>query len=85
MVSCFKIQEGKTINKGKAEDVLGNYFYNDLLEIKDDIKLDRTIFQYFDRCFQVNEVLSKHNCFLKLFKRRDTFGFLIQKRIQWEK
>ena len=59
---------GKIIDKDKIKDVLGRDFYNDLLEIKSNIKLDRTIFGYFDRCLQVNEVLSKHNFFLKVFE-----------------
>ena len=47
----FYKSEGKTIVKDKVKDVLGNDFHNDLLEIKDEIKLDKTIFGYFDRCF----------------------------------
>ena len=57
-------------------------FYNDLPKIKDDIKLDRTVFGYFDRCSQANEILSKHNFLLKFFERRDMFRFLIQKKVQ---
>ena len=49
--AMFYKSEGKTIVKDKVKDVLGNDFYNDLLEIKDEIKLDKTIFGYFDRCF----------------------------------
>ena len=47
----FYKSEGKTIVQDKVKDVLGNDFYNDLLEIKDEIKLDKTIFGCFDRCF----------------------------------
>ena len=67
-VLCSINQKKKIINKDKIKDVLGKDFYNDLLEIKSDIKLDRTIFGYFDRCLQVNEVLSKHYFFLKFFE-----------------
>ena len=49
--AMFYKSEGKTIVKDKVKDVLGNDFYNDLLEIKDEIKLDKTIFGYFDRFF----------------------------------
>ena len=47
----FYKSEEKTINKDKGKEVLGNDFHNDLLEIKDEIKLGRTIFGYFDICF----------------------------------
>ena len=49
--AMFYKSEGKTIVQDKVKDVLGNDFYNDLLEIKDEIKLDKTIFGCFDRCF----------------------------------
>ena len=49
--AMFYKSEGKTIVQDKVKDVLGNDFYNDLLEIKDEIKLDKTIFGYLDRCF----------------------------------
>ena len=34
---------GKISDKNKARDVLGNDFYSGLLEIKDDIHLNKTI------------------------------------------
>ena len=51
------------IDKGKAKEIIDDRFYNQLLEIKYDILLDKTIFGFFDRCLLVNEVLSKHNFF----------------------
>ena len=62
-----------------GEEVLGKDLYGELMEIKDDIQLDKTFFRYFDKCFVANEVLSKHNFFLKFFERRDKFRFLIKK------
>ena len=55
--------EGKIIDRDKIKEVLGYNFYNHLLEIKDNIKLDMTIFGYFDKCFQANEVLARYNFF----------------------
>ena len=78
----FYKSEGKIIDRNKIEEVLGDNFYNDLLEIKDEIKLDRTIFGYFNRCFLVNKVLVKYNFFLKFLERRDMFRFLLQKEVQ---
>ena len=76
----FYKSNGEIIDKNKIVEVLGEDFYNDLLEIKDDIKLNRTLFGYFDRCFVANQVLAKHFFFLKFFERRDMFRFLIRKR-----
>ena len=75
--------EGEEENDwGKIQETRGNDFYNDLLEIKDDIKLDRSIFGFFDRCFRANQVLAKHNFFLKFFERRDEFRFQIKKKVE---
>ena len=75
--------EGEEENDwGKIQETRGNDFYNDLLEIKDDIKLDRSIFGFFDRCFLANQVLAKHNFFLKFFERRDDFRFQIKKKVE---
>ena len=54
----FYKSNSEIIDKTKIVEVLGEDFYNDLLEIKDDIKLDRTLFGYFDRCFIANQVLA---------------------------
>ena len=51
-------------------DVLGNDFYNDLIEIKNEIQLDRTIFGYFDRCFLVNKLLAKYNIYTFQIKKK---------------
>lgn len=49
------------LTQTKAEDILGNDFYSGVLEIKDDIQLDRTLFGYFNRCSLANQVLAKYN------------------------
>ena len=71
----FYLTEGKNIDKNMAKEVIGN----ELLEIEDDIKLDKTLLGYFNRCLMANEVLAKHNFFLEFFERRDKFRFLIKK------
>ena len=78
----YHMTEGKIFDKDKLKDVLGNDFYNDLIEIKNDIQLDRAIFGCFDRCFLVNKVLAKFNFFLKFFERRDIYRFQIKKRLR---
>lgn len=49
------------LTQTKAEDILGNDFYSGVLEIKDDIQLDRTLFGYFNRYSLANQVLAKYN------------------------
>ena len=78
----YHMTKGKILDKGKIKDVLGNKFYNDLIEVKNEIQLDRTIFGYFDRCFLVNKVLAKYNFFLKFFERRDIYRFQIKKKLR---
>ena len=50
----FYKSEGKIVDKSKIKELLGEDFCNDLLEVKEQIKLDRMIFGYFNRCFKVN-------------------------------
>ena len=75
---------GGILEKDKASDVLAKNFYRELLEIKDDIQLDKILFGFFDRCFLVNKVLAGYNFFLKFFDRRDKFRFLIKNRLKVE-
>ena len=47
----FRISKGKNLEKNKAKNTIGKSFYKELLEIKDDIELDKTLFGFFNRCF----------------------------------
>ena len=60
--------------------MVGEDFYNDLLEIKDEIKLDRTLFGYFDRCFLANQVVAKHSFFKNFLNDEICSGFLSKKK-----
>ena len=71
-----------TTVREKIVEVLGENFFNELKEIEEEKKLDRTLFGYFDRCFKLNKVLAKHNYFLKFFERLDTYKFLLKKIVQ---
>lgn len=65
---------------GPKKELLRDDFYNDLLESKDDIKLDMTIFGHFDRWFQANDVRDRYSFFFKCFQQGDMFRFIIKKR-----
>ena len=67
-------------DREKAQEVLGDDLYFELLRIKPETLLDKTLFVFFDRCLKINEVLAKHGFFLKFFKRRNVYRFLIKKR-----
>ena len=72
--------DGEPIVREKIVEVLGENLFNNLKEIEEEIKLDRTLCGYFDRSFKLNKVLAKHNYFLKFFKGRDTYRFLTKKK-----
>ena len=74
--------DGKILDKSKAKDVLGNDFYVSHSKIKNHIQLDRTLFGYFNRCFLADQILAKHDFFLKLFEKEDKFRFLIKKKVE---
>ena len=73
-VMTYMTEGKKAIDWGKIQETTGNDFYNGFLEIKDDIKLDRSIFGY-SIFVLANEVLAKHITFcLKFFEKRDFLG-----------
>ena len=77
------IVEGKIEpDRKKAKDIFGENLYGDLIDVKDEMQLDRTLFGFFNRCFLVIELLSKYDYFLKFYERRDKFRFLINKKIE---
>ena len=43
--------------------------------------LDYTFFGYFDRCRQINDILSKENYFLGFYERRNKFRFQLKKKL----
>ena len=55
----------------KAKDIVREELYDELSEIKEEIKLDWSILGFFDKCFLTNQLLSKHGYFLEFFERGD--------------
>lgn len=53
----FQISEGKVLEKNKSKGVLGEDFYKNLEEVKDGLKLDKTLFGFFDRYFLANTII----------------------------
>ena len=77
----FYKSEGKIVDKNKIKELLGEDFCNDLLEVKEQIKLDRMIFGYFDRCFKIKE-LTKYNFLLNFLNKEMCLGFIYKKKVQ---
>ena len=44
--------------------------------------LDHSIFGFFYRCCQINEVLSEHNYFLRFYKRRNKFRYKSRQKVK---
>ena len=61
---------------------MGENLFNNLKEIEEEVKLDRTLSGFFDRCFKLNKFPAKHNYFLKFFERRNVYRFLVKKKVQ---
>ena len=61
------------------ESVLRGDFYKDFCEVKDQLKLDTSMYGFFDKCVLVNEFLTRKNLFLKFYERRDKYRYLIKK------
>ena len=61
------------------ECVLGGDFYKDFCEVKDQLKLDTSMYGFFDKCVLVNEFLTRKNLFLKFYERKDKYRYLIKK------
>ena len=58
----------------KARDILEENLLADLIDVKDEIQLDRR--------FVVNELLLKYNHFSKFYERRGKFRFLTNKKVE---
>ena len=74
---CIKIEGKEKPKRERAKEVLGENFYEELFEIKEEIKLERPAFG----CFLVNQLISKYGYFFKFFERRDKYRFLVIKKV----
>ena len=65
------------LDKKDAQKILGDALYFDLIDIKEETLLDKILFGFFERCYKINQVISKHGFFLKFFERCNMYRFLI--------
>ena len=77
----FYKSNSEIIDKNKSTEVIGEDFYNDLLEIKDEIKLDRHFLDILTDVLLLIKFLLSIIFFLNFFNN-DMFRFLIKKNVQ---
>ena len=73
---------GRNFELENADESLGNDFFIKLKEIEVSAMLDHSIFGFFYRCCQINEVLSEHNYFLRFYKRRNKFRYKSRQKVK---
>lgn len=71
--------------KDQAQEILGDNLYFDLLNIEQKTILDKTLFGFFDRCYILNQLLSKYGFFIRFFERRNMYRFLTKRKITKKK
>ena len=75
----FKLSGGKSLTKDKVESVLGRDLYSGFCDVREKLKLDTSMYGFFDRCTLANELLAKKHFFLKFYERRDKYRYLTKK------
>ena len=73
--------KGQNVKLEKAKETLGDDFFLKLKEVESGVMLDYTLFGYFDRCRQINDILSKEYYFLRFYERRNKFRFQLKKKL----
>ena len=81
----YELPGGKSLTKDKVESVLGRDLYVEFCDVKDKLKLDTSMYGFFDKCALANELLAKNHFFLKFYERRDKYRYLIKKGATGEK
>ena len=73
---------GKNITIENAENVLGPKFFIKLKKIEKVSMLDHPIFGFFDRCREINNVLSEFGFFLRFYEKRSKFRFQLRQKLK---
>ena len=64
---------GMNVRLENVKETLGDKLFFDLKEIEQSIKRDYPVFNFFDRCQKINEVLLNNGYFLRFYERRNKF------------
>ena len=66
------------IELDKAKETLGDELFFGLKQVEGSVMLDYSLLGYFDRCRLVNDILAKHNYFLRFYERRNKFRYQLR-------
>ena len=69
----FKLSQGKSLTRGKVESVLGRSYYGTFCDVKNQLKLDLSMYGFLDKCALANELSAKKHFFLRFYERRDKY------------
>ena len=70
------------IELDKAKETLGDEPFFGLKQVEGSVMLDHSLFGYFDRCRLVNDILAKHNYFLRFYERRNKFRYQLRQKLK---
>ena len=73
---------GMNVRLENVKETLGDKLFFDLKEIEQSIKRDHPVFNFFDRCQNINEVLLNNGYFLRFYERRNKFRCRIRKKLK---
>ena len=59
----FKLSQGKSLTKGNVESVLGRSYYGNFCDVKNQLKLDLSMYGFLDKCALANELPAKNISF----------------------
>ena len=80
-ISHIKLN-GMNITFENIKGTLGERLFLSLKCIKQQTKLDHTLFGYFERCQKINEVLTEFGYFLRFYDWRNKFRYLVKKKLK---
>ena len=70
------------IELDKAKETLGDELFFGLKQVEGSVMLDHSLFGYFGRCWLVNNILAKHNYFLRFYERRNKFRYQLRRKLK---
>ena len=81
-----KFTEKVNNDKDCLRQDVGHALFDDLLEIKSQLRLDgQDRLNFENQCFKINKILSRNNMFLRVFELKDKFHYIIKQNSEQKK